>query len=69
VLQRIEEEEAIDEVDFSKTSFWVQLHGLPVRRMNPEVATILGSSLGKVDQISAGDALAEGGQAIGSGYV
>ena len=64
VLQRIEEEEAIDEVDFGKTSFWVQLHGLPVRRMNPEVATILGSSLGKVDQISAGDALAEGGQAM-----
>ena len=64
ILQWIEEEEAIEEVDFGATSFWVQLHGLPVRRINPEVASILGSSLGKVDPISAGEAHAEGGHAM-----
>jgi hypothetical protein len=49
ILQRIEEDEAIEEVAFQETSFWVQLHDLPVCWMNHEVATILGSSLGKLD--------------------
>uniref|UniRef100_A0A2N9IMV6 Uncharacterized protein n=1 Tax=Fagus sylvatica TaxID=28930 RepID=A0A2N9IMV6_FAGSY len=64
VLQRIEEEEAIDDVVFQETSLWVQLHGLPIRRMNPEVATTLVSSLGRIEQISDGDTNADGGQAM-----
>ena len=64
VLQYIEEEEAIDDVVFRETSLWVQLHGLPVRRMNPEVATTLVSSLGRIEQISDGDTNADGGQAM-----
>ena len=42
----------------------MQLHGLPVRRMNYEVATAFGSSLGKIDHVSEGDASAEGGMAM-----
>ncbi len=61
VFQRIEDDEAIAEVDFKYTSFWVQLHGIPIRRMNHEAATILGSSLGKIAHVS------EGGEAIGGG--
>ena len=49
ILQCIEEEEAIEDVVFRETSLWVQLHGLPVRRMNPEVAKTLVSSLGRVE--------------------
>jgi hypothetical protein len=64
ILKRIEEDEAIEEVEFRETSFWVQLHGLPVRRMNYEVATAFGSSLGKIDHVSEGDASAEGGMAM-----
>ncbi len=64
ILQRIEEDEAIEEVAFAETSFWVQLHGIPVRRMNPEVATILGSSLGKIAHVTEGDKAAGGGQAM-----
>ncbi len=64
ILQRIEEEEAIEDVVFRETSLWVQLHGLPVRRMNPEVAKTLVSSLGRVEQISDGDTNADGGQAM-----
>uniref|UniRef100_A0A2N9GXY5 CCHC-type domain-containing protein n=1 Tax=Fagus sylvatica TaxID=28930 RepID=A0A2N9GXY5_FAGSY len=64
VLQYIKEEEAIDDVVFRETSLWVQLHGLPVRRMNPEVATTLVSSLGRIEQISDGDINADGGQAM-----
>jgi hypothetical protein len=64
ILKRIEEDEAIEEVEFRETSFWVQLHGLPVRRMNHEVANALGSSLGKIDRVSEGEANAEGGMAM-----
>jgi hypothetical protein len=64
VFQRIEEDEAITEVDFKHTSFWVQLHGLPIRRMTHKAATILGSSLGKIVHISEGGESAGGGQAM-----
>ena len=64
ILQRIEKEDAIEDVVFRETSLWVQLHGLPVRRMNPEVANTLISSLGKIEQISDGDTNADGGQAM-----
>uniref|UniRef100_A0A2N9G7B6 Reverse transcriptase domain-containing protein n=1 Tax=Fagus sylvatica TaxID=28930 RepID=A0A2N9G7B6_FAGSY len=64
ILQRIEEDEAIEEVAFAETSFWVQLHGIPVRRMNPEVAIILGSSLGKIAHVTEGEKAAGSGQAM-----
>jgi hypothetical protein len=64
ILQRIEEDEAIEEVEFTETSFWVQLHGIPVRRMNHKVAKILGSSLGKIAHVTEGDKAADGGQAM-----
>ena len=64
ILQWIEEDEAIEEVAFTETSFWVQLHGIPVRRMNHEVAKILGFSLGKIAHVTEGDKAADGGQAM-----
>uniref|UniRef100_A0A2N9ICC4 CCHC-type domain-containing protein n=1 Tax=Fagus sylvatica TaxID=28930 RepID=A0A2N9ICC4_FAGSY len=64
VLQRVEEDEAIAEVEFKYTSFWVQLHGIPVRRMNHEVASILGSFLGQIIHVSDGGDSAAGGQAM-----
>uniref|UniRef100_A0A2N9FFZ2 Reverse transcriptase domain-containing protein n=1 Tax=Fagus sylvatica TaxID=28930 RepID=A0A2N9FFZ2_FAGSY len=64
ILQRIEEDEAIEEVTFTDTSFWVQLHGIPVRRMNHEVAAILGSSLGKIARVTGGETSVDDGQAM-----
>ena len=64
IFQRIEEDEAIEEVTFTETSFWVQLHSIPVCRMNQEVATILGSSLGKIAHITGSTTAADGGQAM-----
>jgi hypothetical protein len=64
ILQRIEKEDAIEDVVFRETSLWVQLHGLPIRRMNPEVANTLISSLGRIEQISDGDTNTDGGQAM-----
>jgi hypothetical protein len=64
ILKHIEEDEAIEEVAFCETAFWVQLHGLPVRKMTFEVVTAICSSLGKIDHVSEGDANAEGGMAM-----
>ena len=64
VFWRIEEDEDIEEVEFKKTSFGVQLHGIPVRRMNHEATTILGSSLGKIAHVTKGGEIANGGQAM-----
>ena len=64
VLKRIEEEEAIEDVEFNRISFWVQIHGLPVRRMNPEVATTLVSPMGKVEKLADGETSVDGGQAM-----
>uniref|UniRef100_A0A2N9F204 Reverse transcriptase domain-containing protein n=1 Tax=Fagus sylvatica TaxID=28930 RepID=A0A2N9F204_FAGSY len=64
VLQRIKEDEAIAEVEFKNTSFWVQMHGIPIRRMNHDVATILGQSLGKIVHVSRDGESAEAGQAM-----
>jgi hypothetical protein len=61
VLQCIEEDKAIDDVLFCKTSFWVQMHGLPVQRMNHETAVTIGSSLGSIVQVAEGEANVEGG--------
>jgi hypothetical protein len=64
VFKRMEEEEAIEDVDFKMTSFWVQLYGLLVRRMNLEVATTLVSSMGTVEKLADGENSADGGQAM-----
>ena len=42
----------------------MQLHGIPIRRMNHEAATILGSSLGKIAHVSEGGESVGGGQAM-----
>ncbi len=55
VFQRVAEEEAMEEVNFSEISFWIQLHGLPVRKMTPDIATLLAAPLGTIKQISEGD--------------
>uniref|UniRef100_A0A2N9HFR8 Reverse transcriptase domain-containing protein n=1 Tax=Fagus sylvatica TaxID=28930 RepID=A0A2N9HFR8_FAGSY len=36
---------------FRITSFWVQIHNLPVRRMNHETASALGGTLGVVEKV------------------
>ncbi len=64
ILQRIEEDEAIDEVQFCETAFWVQMHGLPIRRMNNETVATIGSSLGSIVQGVESGANVDGGTAM-----
>ena len=39
----------MDKVDFLKSSFWVQIHNLPLSCLTPEVALEIGESLGTVN--------------------
>ena len=64
VFQRIAEEEAIEEVNFSEISFWIQLHGLPVRKMTQESAILLAAPLGVIEQVAEGDTATGNGQCL-----
>ncbi|XP_075651925.1 uncharacterized protein At4g02000-like [Castanea sativa] len=49
VPKRMKISDAIEELNFNQTSFWVQVHDLPVRRSSLEVAMEIVSVMGKVD--------------------
>ena len=49
VLQRYDGILPMDKVDFLKSSFWVQIHNLPLSCLTPEVALEIGESLGIVN--------------------
>ena len=50
-FQRVEADTSISEMDCQWVSFWVQIHNLPVRRMNHETASALGGTLGMVEKV------------------
>ena len=49
VLERMKRSDAIEEAKFNQTSFWVQVHDLPVRRSSLDVAMEIVSVMGRVD--------------------
>jgi hypothetical protein len=51
-FQRVEADTSIAEMDCRWCSFWVQIHNLPVRRMNHDYAKALGGVLGLVEQVA-----------------
>ena len=48
VLQRYDEDMLVEELQFNRTSFWVQVHDIPVRFMNQKVAEGICSNVGMV---------------------
>ena len=40
----------MEQVDFSKSSFWIQIHNLPLTCLSPDVAMEIGESLGDVNK-------------------
>lgn len=48
VMQRYEKEDSIQDLKFDKASFWVQLHGIPIRYMSMEAAEKISSVIGDV---------------------
>ncbi len=51
-FQRVEADTSIAEMDCRWCSFWVQIHNLPVCRMNHDYAKVLGGVLGLVEQVA-----------------
>ena len=48
VLQRYDKDEPIEDLKFNSTTFWVQVHDIPVRFMNLKVAEGICSTMGTV---------------------
>ena len=48
VLQRYDKDESIEDLTFKSTTFWVQVHDIPVRFMNPKVAEGICSTVGTI---------------------
>ena len=44
-------EESIDDAKFDRASFWIQIHNLPINRMNKANVKAIGQSLGNVEQV------------------
>ena len=49
VLEKMNSSDVFDDLSFNQTSFWVQVHDLPVRRSSLVVAMEIVSVMGKVD--------------------
>lgn len=49
-LRRMEKNIAVRDLVFDRTSFWVQIHDLPVGDMNPEATAKIGKVCGEVQQ-------------------
>ena len=43
----------VDDARFDTSSFWIQIHNLPLIRMNKANATAIGSTIGRVEQVEA----------------
>ena len=50
-LYKLGDSESVDDAKFDTASFWVQIHNLLLSRMNRANAEIIGSSIGKVEQV------------------
>ena len=48
VLQRYDKDTSIEDLMFNRTSFWVQVHNIPVRFMNQKMAEGICSTVGMV---------------------
>ena len=48
LLQRYDYSIPVKQLRFTKITFWVQIHGLPLRLLDPETAIELGETLGEV---------------------
>jgi hypothetical protein len=56
-LKRWSKSEAIEDLDFTKAAFWVQVHNLPLDLMTIENAANIGASLGELLVVDNADNL------------
>ncbi|KAL0007500.1 hypothetical protein SO802_009002 [Lithocarpus litseifolius] len=50
-LYKPKEEELVDDTTFTKASFWIQIHDLPLWRKNRANAEAIGTTLGTLEQV------------------
>ena len=50
LFQRYDNKTPVKNLCFTKVNFWVQIHGLPMRLLDPETVIELGESLGAVSE-------------------
>ena len=50
LFQRYDNKTPAKNLCFTKVNFWVQIHGLPMRLLDPETVIELGESLGAVSE-------------------
>ena len=62
VLQRYDKDTLVEELQFNQTSFWIQVHDIPIRFMNQKVAAGIYSQVGTI--IKKSETEGEGGSFI-----
>ena len=55
VFNRLTGDTRISDLTFTHSSFWVQLHNLPIHKMMPDVAEIIGRTIGRVEKVADND--------------
>jgi hypothetical protein len=62
VLKHWEAGMTLNELDFSKGDYWVQVHDLPLELMNQQNAQIIGDQMGQLLESEASENLASKGK-------
>ena len=55
ILHKLNEGEAMTKVKFDRTSFWVQIHGLPTMCQTKDAGLLIGGTLGTVEKLDVDD--------------
>nr|XP_023917062.1 uncharacterized protein LOC112028599 [Quercus suber] len=53
ILHKLVRGEVVKEIKFNRSSFWVQIHGLPIMCQTKEVGMSIGATLGEVEKVDA----------------
>lgn len=55
ILHKLNEGEAVTKVKFDRTSFWIQIHGLPTMCQTKDAGLLIGGTLGTVEKLDVDD--------------
>ena len=64
ILQRIEDDDQIEQIKFRHISLWVQIHNLPVHHLSEEAGWKIGATLGTIERVDTKDERRGGGNYV-----